>query len=117
MYSKFYVLLDKANTSLDPAKWRATVKTIDLGGKTAVLVFRSREAADKCRDRWSDANVTTGNWGTAAEFITMMQKLQGAGAAMVAIDYLPPAPAENTRVLATDIAKFIQDLQTAFGVK
>jgi hypothetical protein len=117
MYSKFYVLLDKANTSLDPAKWHATVKTIDIGGKTAVLVFRSRESADKCRERWNDPNVTTGNWGTAAEFVTMMQKLQQAGAAMVAIDYLPAAPAEGAQVLATDIGRFIQDLQTAFGVK
>jgi hypothetical protein len=117
MNTKFYVLLDKANTSLDPAKWQAVVKTINLGGKTAVLVFRSRESADKCRERWSDPNVTTGNWGTAAEFVTMMQKLQQAGASLVAIDYLPPAPAEGTQVLATDIGKFIQDLRTAFGVK
>jgi hypothetical protein len=114
---QLFLLLDKTGgVSYDRPMEQMTFKcTYFEDGRRALLVFLSKDAADKCVQRLADPNIAVVTLDQPWQFVGLLESMQRQGLKTVTLDHLP-ADAGMTQAKAVEIGDFIQNLRTSFGV-
>ena len=93
-----------------------TAECVDCDGQKAVMVFRSQNIANICRERLATPNVAVATCNNAWEFVVILETMAKSGIKLVALDYEPPADEEDAMIETIETMDFVQLLRQTFGL-